>query len=267
MNRFILAIRCFFAVLFYYRLPPAALALLPPPDLGRLPEPEEPAPAGEKPAEAARQAGPPAGKEPVKAPAKELIQAPPAREPATREPPVKETVPAPPAKEPPVKETVPAPVKEPPAKEPPVKEPPAKEPAAKEPAQSAEEARRGGAIQMLAILQREGRLIDFLMEDVDAYADAQIGAAVRDIHRGCRKGLKEHFQIAAIRPEPDEAAVRVEEGYDPARVRLIGNIAGRPPFHGTLRHHGWRASSVLLPALPQSHDPLVIAPAEVELDG
>src|SRR5207253_6846543 len=38
----------------------------------------------------------------------------------------------------------------------------------------------GAAVQLLAILQREGRLLDFLQEDVDGYADAQIGAAVRD---------------------------------------------------------------------------------------
>jgi hypothetical protein len=121
--------------------------------------------------------------------------------------------------------------------------------------------------QMLSILQREGRLIDFLMEEVEGYDDSAIGAAVRDIHRGCKKGLKEHFQIGAIRPEPDEAAVKIEEGYDPSQVRLVGRIQGRPPFHGTLRHHGWRAQRVVLPDLPQSHDPMVIVPAEVELGG
>ena len=107
--------------------------------------------------------------------------------------------------------------------------------------------------------------LDFLQEEVDGYSDAQIGAAVRDIHKGCRRGLDEHLQVAAIRPEPDEAAVRVDAGYDPSRVRLIGNLVGKPPFHGTLRHHGWAARNVTLPDLPESHDPLVINPAEVEL--
>ena len=127
--------------------------------------------------------------------------------------------------------------------------------------------RRRGAIQLLGILQREGRLVDFLMEDLASYNDAQIGAAVRDIHRGCRRGLFEHVQVAAVRPEPDEAAVRVEDGYDPSQVRLIGNVTGKPPFHGTLKHHGWTARTITLPDPPASHDPLIINPAEVELGG
>jgi hypothetical protein len=218
MNRLILAFRCFFAVLFYLRLPSEALALLlPPQDLGRLPEPEEPA---------AEPAAPPPQKRGAKQPEPEPVPAP----------------------------VQPAPI-----------EAPAAAPVL--PVASLDEARQRGAIQMLAILQREGRLIDFLMEEVDAYGDAQIGAAVRDIHRGCRKGLIEHLKVGPIRPEPDEAAVRVEDGYDPSQIRLIGNITGRPPFHGTLRHHGWRAQRVVLPALPPSHDPLVITPAEVELGG
>lgn len=214
MNRLILAFRCFFAVLFYLRLPPEALALLPPPqDLGRLPEPE---PVPQKEAEIRPEPVSPPAPEPKTAPALASVEA--AAEPAP-------------------------------------------------PMANLDEARQRGAIQMLSILQREGRLIDFLMEEVDAYADAQIGAAVRDIHRGCRKGLIEHLKVSPIRPEPDEAAVRVEDGYDPSKVRLIGNITGRPPFHGTLRHHGWRAQRIVLPALPASHDPLVITPAEVELGG
>jgi hypothetical protein len=221
MSRFLLALRCFFAVLFYFRLPKDAVALLPPPALGPI-TPEPPAPLA-----------PP---EPVLPPA--------------------------PARAAPAVEA--APVEAPAARPAPAAEPPA----APAPALAvSDEVRRRGAVQMLALLQREGRLIDFLMEEVDAYADAQIGAAARDIHRGCRKGLLEHVKVAPVRPEPDEAAVRVEEGYDPSAVRLIGNLTGRPPFHGTLRHHGWRAKDVLLPDLPPSHDPQVITPAEVELGG
>src|SRR5688572_25231603 len=35
------------------------------------------------------------------------------------------------------------------------------------------------ALQLLGLLQREGRLLDFLMEDMSGYADAEIGAAAR----------------------------------------------------------------------------------------
>lgn len=122
-----------------------------------------------------------------------------------------------------------------------------------------------GAVQLLAVLQREGRLLDFLMEDIDGYADAQIGAAVRDIHRGCRKALGEHLKLKPIRSEPDEAVVKVPEGYDPSRIRLVGRVTGRPPFEGTLRHHGWCTGDINLSDIPAGHDPTVICPAEVEL--
>ena len=123
----------------------------------------------------------------------------------------------------------------------------------------------GAAVQLLAILQREGRLLDFLQEDVDAYSDAQIGAAVRDIHRGCKKALAEHMALEPVLREPENAQVRVDPGFDPSRIRLVGNVVGEPPFTGALRHHGWRIAKVTLPAPARGTDPSVVAPAEVEL--
>ncbi len=121
------------------------------------------------------------------------------------------------------------------------------------------------AVQILAILQRDGRLVDFLLEPIDGYSDAQIGAAVRDIHRGCRKALGEYLDIEPVRTEREEASIEVPAGFDPSAIRLVGNVAGQPPFRGTLRHRGWRTREVKLPALPIAADPLVIAPAEVEI--
>ena len=120
-----------------------------------------------------------------------------------------------------------------------------------------------GAVQLLAILQREGRLLDFLQEEIDGYSDAQIGAAVRDIHRGCKKALAEHVPLEPVLREPENSRVRVDAGFDPARIRLVGNIVGEPPFTGTLKHHGWRTAKIELPAA--ASDPTVVAPAEVEL--
>lgn len=122
-----------------------------------------------------------------------------------------------------------------------------------------------GAIELLALLQREGRLLDFLQENIEGYADAQIGAAVRDIHRGCRKALAEHVPLEPVLSEAENAQVRVDIGFDPSRIRLVGNVLGEPPYTGTLRHHGWRTGAVSLPELSDAGDPLVIAPAEVEL--
>jgi hypothetical protein len=121
------------------------------------------------------------------------------------------------------------------------------------------------AVQLLAILQREGRLLDFLQEEVDAYSDAQIGAAVRDIHRGCKKALAEHMPLEPVLREKENAQVRVDAGFDPSRIRLTGNVVGDPPFTGALRHHGWRIAKVTLPSPARGTDPSVVAPADVEL--
>src|SRR4051812_36926232 len=124
----------------------------------------------------------------------------------------------------------------------------------------------GPDLRVLAVLQRDGRLVDFLLEDIDAYTDAQIGAAVRDIHRGCRKSLRDYLTIEPVLDAAEEARVTVPADFDPATIRLIGNVDGRPPFHGVLKHHGWRVKTVHLPVLPGARDESsVLAPAEVEV--
>jgi len=121
------------------------------------------------------------------------------------------------------------------------------------------------ALRLLALLQQEGRLVDFLQEDIQSYSDAQIGAAVRSIHAGCRKALAERVELQRIFNGEDGSEVVIEPGFDPAAVRLTGNVAGTPPFRGTLQHAGWRAAKVSLPQSPGNTDPTIIAPAEVEV--
>ena len=121
------------------------------------------------------------------------------------------------------------------------------------------------ALQVLGLLQQEGRFIDFLEEDVAAYSDADIGAAARLIHEGCRKVLHEHLNIEPVRQEAEGSRLTLEQGFDAAAVRLAGNVVGKPPFKGTLVHRGWRATQVKLPKLAEGHDVTVLAPAEVEL--
>jgi len=120
-------------------------------------------------------------------------------------------------------------------------------------------------VQWLGVLQKEGRLIDFLQEDIAGYADEQVGAAVRSIHSGCRRALAEHVQLEPVLAGTEDSPVTIEPGFDPSRIRLVGNVTGEPPFQGLLRHHGWRAATVTLPELAAGIDPTVIAPAEVEL--
>ena len=130
---------------------------------------------------------------------------------------------------------------------------------------SASQHQRDGALALLALLQREGRLVDFLREPLDGFSDGDIGAAARDVHRGCRKVLEQHLAFEPVMPGEEEAKVSVPKGFDPSEIRLIGEAKGEPPFRGTLRHHGWRVVDARLPALADGVDRMVIAPAEVEL--
>ena len=127
------------------------------------------------------------------------------------------------------------------------------------------EATPDAALQLLALLQREGRFIDFMQDDIKGYADADIGAAVRIVHEGCRKVLKEHFRIEPVRTENEGSRITLQPGFDAASVKLTGNVVGQPPFTGTLSHRGWRAAEVKLPKLAEKHDARVLAQAEVEL--
>jgi hypothetical protein len=119
------------------------------------------------------------------------------------------------------------------------------------------------ALHLLALLQREGRLIDFCEEDLAGFSDAQIGAAARTVHDGCRKALREAFALQPVRAEGEGAQVVLQAGFDPAAVHLTGNVVGSPPFTGVLRHHGWKVAQVRMPG--RSGDASVVAPAEVEL--
>ncbi|MBY0525116.1 MAG: DUF2760 domain-containing protein [Gemmataceae bacterium] len=123
----------------------------------------------------------------------------------------------------------------------------------------------GVPVRVLALLQREGRLLDFLLENVQPYSDEQIGAAVRDIHRQCQAALKEKVIVEPVLPQAEGETVQVPAGFDPSAIRLTGNVTGQPPFSGTLRHHGWRVKELKLAAPPEGQDEMVLMPAEVEL--
>jgi Domain of unknown function (DUF2760) len=124
---------------------------------------------------------------------------------------------------------------------------------------------REGALALLALLQREGRLVDFISEEISGADDADIGAAVRAVHRGCKKVFDQILSLEPVMPGEEETKVSVPKGFDPAEIRLIGEARGEAPYKGTLRHHGWRAVETKLPSLAEGVDRTVIAPAEVEL--
>jgi Domain of unknown function (DUF2760) len=120
------------------------------------------------------------------------------------------------------------------------------------------------ALRLLAALQADGRLVDFLLEDIEGYSDEQIGSAVRGIHKLARKTLRECIVLEPIIPGREDEQVAVSEGLDSGAVRLVGNVHGNPPFRGALKHGGWRATVITLP-VRRGQDERVIAPAEVEI--
>ena len=121
------------------------------------------------------------------------------------------------------------------------------------------------SLHLLSLLQREGRLADFLEENLEGYDDGQIGAAVRDIHGRCKKILHEHLSLEAVIDGVEGEEVTVPAGFDPDAVKLTGNVSGRPPFKGILQHRGWRVVRLELPAVTGDRNPDIIAPAEVEI--
>src|SRR5262249_23557231 len=46
------------------------------------------------------------------------------------------------------------------------------------------------ALTLLAAFQREGRLVDFLQQEIAGFSDEEIGAAARVVHGGCRKAFQ-----------------------------------------------------------------------------
>jgi len=125
---------------------------------------------------------------------------------------------------------------------------------------------RSDALTLLATLQRDARLIDFLMEDLAGYEDAHIGAAARDVHRACAAALERMFELRPLRYQEEGARVEIVAGYDPVQVTLTGNVTGQLPLRGILVHHGWQAMQCELPAWSgQEESARVIAPAEIEV--
>lgn len=135
--------------------------------------------------------------------------------------------------------------------------------AEKKAAKSEQEQFEAGAVYMLALLQREGRLVDFLMENIEAYDDGQIGAAVRRIHQSCGKTLQEYFHIKRIVDRQEGSAFTVDSRLDHTRIRLVGNVPDMVPFDGVIQHGGWEAGKIELPERNDSVDLKVVYPAEI----
>lgn len=120
-------------------------------------------------------------------------------------------------------------------------------------------------VHLFSVLQREGRLMDFLQEDLSLYEDGQIGAAVRSIHENCKKTVARYLSPEPVMKHAEGETVEIAAEFDQHAVKLVGNVVGQPPFSGILRHRGWQLRSISLPKLSDSENPNLIAPAEVEI--
>jgi hypothetical protein len=123
-----------------------------------------------------------------------------------------------------------------------------------------------GPVQLLSLLQHDGRLVDFLNEEIDGFEDEQIGAAVREIHSKCRKALQRYCTLEPVRSEKEGEVISIGAGYDPSAIRITGKVTDKAPMFGTLRHRGWKAAKVELPTRPSGADPTIVMPAEVEVE-
>ncbi len=137
------------------------------------------------------------------------------------------------------------------------------QPAAPAPAPAPAATATDGALEILAILQRDARLVDFLMEDISAYSDEQVGAAVRSLHEQGRQSLGRYIRLAPVIDGVEGTFATIQ---DPSTVKFLGNVPAKgTPKGGTLRHKGWRAAKVdLPPVIPQQS--ALIAPAEIEIE-
>jgi hypothetical protein len=121
------------------------------------------------------------------------------------------------------------------------------------------------ALQLLAILQKEGRLIDFINEDVSAFSDEQVAAASRVVHAGVKKALQQHMSFTPVSDTPEGNGINLPADFDKNAYRLTGNITGSGPFNGSLVHKGWKVADLSLPQLADGIDLHIVAAAEVEL--
>jgi hypothetical protein len=123
----------------------------------------------------------------------------------------------------------------------------------------------GAPLRMLALLQAEARLVDFLLEDIHGLPDAQIGQAVREVHKKAQAALKQHAVIVPVLSGNEGDNATVPKGFDPSAVRVVGNVTGQPPFTGSINHPGWRVKELKLAIPPEGADEFVLQPAEVQI--
>lgn len=126
---------------------------------------------------------------------------------------------------------------------------------------------RSDAITLLALLQREARLVDLVQQPLTGFTDDQIGAAARDVLTNTATVLKRVLDIAPASSEDEGASITIPADYDAGATTLSGNVPSTGPYNGKIVHAGWKAKKCDLPAWTGGKAAaMVIAPVEVEVN-
>jgi len=126
----------------------------------------------------------------------------------------------------------------------------------------------GDALILLSLLQERGRFLDFVAEDISAYGDAQVAAASRVVHQGCKAVIDECLALAPAHAGAEGDRITVDPAADPNRYRLQGKLAQQPPYSGVVVHRGWKTTRLTLPRHTRPIDPAgenIVAPIDVEV--
>lgn len=118
-------------------------------------------------------------------------------------------------------------------------------------------------LMVLSFLQKHGRLVDFLQEDISKFSDHQIGAASRKIQQDCAQALKKLFVIKPLLDELEGKEIVVPAQHDESRIKVVGHVKGPGPYKGIVRHRGWKIEEQRLTQV--SLQDQVICPAEIEV--
>jgi hypothetical protein len=126
----------------------------------------------------------------------------------------------------------------------------------------------GEALILLSLLQEKGRFLDYVMEDITAFNDAQVAAASRVVHQGCSAVIKECLALSPTHEGKEGERITLDRSSDPHRYRLLGKVPQQPPYTGVVVHRGWKTTKLALPRVTRPVDPTgpnVITPMEVEV--
>jgi hypothetical protein len=121
---------------------------------------------------------------------------------------------------------------------------------------------RSDALTLLAVMQKESRILDLIFDDLDGYSDEQIGGASRQVLRDLRDCLDSHVKIESLVDKQEGDVVQIPDAASPIRWKVIGDASAQS---GTLTHAGYVAKKVALPEWTGTEENAsIIAPAEVD---